>query len=120
MTDILPAGVNLDESTVFAVPEPYSSEMLSAPKIFQEITHVSFSLTILGFILKLSTTGSIYMYFFTIITVAMAVTAPFALDAVILYSVDVAGATCWLPIGSTLPTLGLMEIEVALDTSHFK
>jgi hypothetical protein len=51
-------------------------------------------------------------------TVAVAVTVPCGLEAVIVYVVDVVGEIFRLDDRPTEPTVGLMETEAALTTSH--
>ena len=53
-------------------------------------------------------------------TVAVAMTVPWELTAVIVYIVEVNGETRVLPNRSTAPTVGLMDTDVALLTSHFR
>jgi hypothetical protein len=50
--------------------------------------------------------------------VATAVTAPYELDAVRVYAVDVAGEIRVLPIGPIGPTVGLMETDDAFLIFH--
>ena len=50
---------------------------------------------------------------------ATAVTAPYELDAVKVYAVDVSGDIRLLPVGSIAPTVGLMEMDAAFLIFHF-
>jgi hypothetical protein len=111
--DVIVVEVTAVESVV-----PDARVMTLAPNTFQDNSQVLFSLTVLGFAVRLITTGKSVEYCFETITVATAVTAPYELDAVKVYAVDVAGETRWLPIGLTLPTVGLMETDVAFLIFH--
>lgn len=51
---------------------------------------------------------------------AAAVTAPYELDAVKVYMVDVAGETRLLPVASTGPTVGLIETDAAFLIFHVR
>jgi hypothetical protein len=53
-----------------------------------------------------------------VVTVAVAVELPALFEAVSVYAVVARGVTVAVPLGDTLPTSGLIEIDVAFVTFH--